>query len=39
MLQYTGQPVDSGPTRDAGSRFDVSVDGRTDDYVVDTEWL
>ena len=42
-LWYNGQPTDSGAGRDAGSRFDATIDGSTDDYylrpgfVLDTE--
>ena len=35
-LWYNGQKVDSGPTRDAGSRFDATIGGQTDDYFLRT---
>ena len=35
-LWYNGQKVDSGPTRDAGSRFDATVGGQADDYFLRT---
>jgi hypothetical protein len=35
-LWYDGQKVDSGPTRDAGSRFDATIGGQTDDYFLRT---
>ena len=35
-LWYNGQTVDSGPTRDAGSRFDATIGGQTDDYFLRT---
>ena len=35
-LWYNGQKVDSGPTRDAGSRFDATIGGQMDDYFLKT---
>jgi hypothetical protein len=35
-LWYNGEPVDSGATRDAGSRFDATIDGNNDDYYLRT---
>jgi uncharacterized repeat protein (TIGR01451 family) len=35
-LWYNGQKVDSGATRDAGSRFDATIGGQTDDYFLRT---
>jgi hypothetical protein len=31
-LWYNGQPVDSGNFRDAGTRFDATIDGSTNNY-------
>lgn len=31
-LWYNGQPVDSGASRDAGTRFDATIDSSTSDY-------
>ena len=33
-LWYNGQPVDSGATRDAGSRFGVTIGSTTSDYFL-----
>ena len=33
-LWYNGQPIDTGATRDAGSRFDATIGGSTDDYFL-----
>ena len=33
-LWYNGQPVDTGATRDAGSRFDVTISGSSTDYFL-----
>jgi hypothetical protein len=33
-LWYNGQPVDSGSKRDAGSRFNATIDGATSDYFL-----
>jgi hypothetical protein len=33
-LWYNGQPIDAGLTRDAGSRFDATIGGSTDDYFL-----
>ena len=33
-LWYDGHPVDSGAGRDAGSRFDATIDGSNDDYYL-----
>ncbi len=33
-LWYNGQPVDSGTTRDAGSRFDATIGGVASDYFL-----
>jgi hypothetical protein len=35
-LWYNGQPIDSGATRDAGSRFDATINGSTSDYFLRT---
>jgi hypothetical protein len=35
-LWYNGQPIDSGTTRDAGSRFDATIGGSTNDYFLRT---
>jgi hypothetical protein len=35
-LWYNGAAIDSGPTRDAGSRFDATVDGSTEDFHLRT---
>jgi hypothetical protein len=31
-LWYNGQPIDSGATRDAGTRFDATIDASTSNY-------
>ena len=33
-LWYNGQKIDTGATRDAGSRFDATIGGSTDDYFL-----
>lgn len=33
-LWYNGQPIDSGATRDAGSRFDATIGGSDSDYFL-----
>jgi hypothetical protein len=33
-LWYNGQPIDSGATRDAGSRFDATIGGSNGDYFL-----
>jgi len=35
-LWYSGKKVDSGATRDAGSRFNAAIAGSTDDYFLRT---
>ena len=35
-LWYNGQPIDSGATRDAGSRFDATINGSSSDYFLRT---
>jgi streptogramin lyase len=34
QLWYNGRPVDSGDGRDAGSRFDATIGGSTEDYYL-----
>jgi hypothetical protein len=38
-LWYNGLPIDSGPTPDAGSRFDATIGGSTHDYFLRKEFL
>jgi len=38
-LWYDGQPIDSGATRDAGSRFDATIGGINSDYFLRTGQL
>jgi hypothetical protein len=38
-LWYNGQAIDSGTSRDAGSRFDATIDGSTDDYYLRTGFV
>jgi hypothetical protein len=33
-LWYDGQPIDTGATRDAGSRFDATIGGANSDYYL-----
>jgi hypothetical protein len=33
-LWYNGQPMDTGPTRDAGSRFDATIGGSNSNYFL-----
>jgi hypothetical protein len=33
-LWYNGQPIDTGATRDAGSRFDATISGSNSDYFL-----
>jgi hypothetical protein len=33
-LWYNGQPIDTGATRDAGSRFDATIGGTNSDYFL-----
>lgn len=33
-LWYNGQPIDNGVQRDAGTRFDATIDGSTNDYYL-----
>ena len=33
-LWFNGQPIDSGATRDAGSRFDATIASSTNDYFL-----
>lgn len=33
-LWYNGQPIDDGERRDAGSRFDATIDGSNSDYYL-----
>ena len=35
-LWYNGQKIDSGAARDAGSRFDATISGQTNDYFLRT---
>jgi hypothetical protein len=35
-LWYNGQPIDSGATRDAGSRFDATIGGSNTNYYLRT---
>jgi hypothetical protein len=35
-LWYNGLPTDTGASRDAGSRFDATIGGSTDDYFLRT---
>ena len=35
-LWYNGKPIDTGNTRDAGTRFDATIDGSTSDYFART---
>jgi hypothetical protein len=35
-LWYNGQPIDTGATRDAGSRFDATIGGSNSDYFLRT---
>lgn len=37
-LWYNGQPIDSGASRDAGSRFDATIAGSTSDYFLRTSF-
>jgi uncharacterized membrane protein len=34
VLWYDGQPIDTGPTRDAGSRFDATIGGSNSNYFL-----
>jgi hypothetical protein len=38
-LWYDGQPVDGGPARDAGSRFDATIGGSSRDYFLRNGFL
>ena len=38
-LWYNGQAIDSGATRDAGSRFDATIDGSTSNYYLRTGFV
>jgi hypothetical protein len=38
-LWYNGQPIDSGPAADAGSRFDATIGGSSRDYFLRNGFL
>jgi hypothetical protein len=38
-LWYNGRPIDTGPMRDAGSRFDATIGGSSSDYFLRGDFL